>query len=236
MIIPGDIIKINVDVDNIGLLKHEMVVSFIDNDKIITCGHCLPKNTKLSFGKIIYTSGFDNEDESKEIGIIKINSDKKKMFLNEIDGIKIERLFRTLSNGMLVFNFYNRNYKFGTVLKYTTSRMNKGYNFIEDWIIDNQITKLNVPYYIILGSDVPSDTSIYNNAVQTFKSYKFKNFESYIGKIYKMTSHGYSGSPWLVELGSKIFHFGIHIGKVLGVRTRNNKVLEIAEFAYVKPI
>ena len=51
-----------------------------------------------------------------------------------------------------------------------------------------------------------------------------------------MTTSGYSGSPWLVNLGNKYVHLGMHIGKVYGIKVHNKNVLEIGEFAYVKPI
>ena len=136
----------------------------------------------------------------------------------------------------LVFNFYKRRCKFGSILSFNTVKLNDGYNKIGDWIIDNQITKLNVPYYIILGTDTPLNDLIYKNAKSIFSNYKFSDISKYIGKIYKMTSHGYSGSPWLYRSNDNIFHIGIHIGKVLGVKVRDKKVIEIGEFAYVKPI
>lgn len=236
MIIPGDIIKIDVDVEDVGIITHDLVVSLIENDKIITCGHCLPVNSKLSFGKIIYTSGFDNEEEAKEIGIIKLYPELVSKFENKIDDKYVHKLKRVLDGNNIVFNYFNRNLKFGNIFHYTNYNLKSGFNFINGWVIDNQITKLNMPYYIVSGTDISNDSIIYNSAKKIFKKYKFLEEKFYFRKIYKMTSHGFSGSPWIVDIGNKLYHLGIHIGKVLGIKVRDNLVIEICEFAYVKPI
>ena len=51
--IPGDSVDITV---NMGSYKYKssLVISYIKNDKLITCGHCLPKNAQLDFGKVVF--------------------------------------------------------------------------------------------------------------------------------------------------------------------------------------
>ena len=82
--IPGDKIEITVDMKDFKI-STDLVISLIKDNKLITCGHCLPENAILSFGKIIYTSGFDNSNEKYEIGIIKIFDKMKQLFSNKVN-------------------------------------------------------------------------------------------------------------------------------------------------------
>jgi hypothetical protein len=57
-------------------IQDSFVVSFIINNLIFTCGHCLPKQIDI-YDKnlsLLYTSGFDNDNEGIELGIIKSNN------------------------------------------------------------------------------------------------------------------------------------------------------------------
>ena len=82
MKIPGDKISIRVILPDISYIDN-LVISYIAGDKILTCGHCLPKNSKLNIGDIIFTSGFDIPGEEKEIGLIRIKPDFVTNFINK---------------------------------------------------------------------------------------------------------------------------------------------------------
>lgn len=235
MINPGDELEIEVNIKGIGIIKQNVVVSFIEDNKIITCGHCLPLNSKISIGEILYSSGFDTIEEGKELGLIKIDSEQLHKFKNEIDGIKILKNRKQLSYN-LVFNYFKRNYIYGSILIYVNQQLSFGLNKIGNWLIDNQITKLDIPFYLINGTDNGDTLKIYENAKTIFKNYIFEDYESMKYKIFKLTKSGYSGSPWLVDINEKIYHIGIHIGKSIGIRVFKNNVIEITEIAYVKPI
>lgn len=235
MINPGDEIEIEVNIEGIGVIKQNVVVSFIEGDKILTCGHCLPKNSKINIGEILYTSGFDTVEEGKEIGLIKINTEHLYKFKNEINDVKILKNKKILLHN-LVFNYYKRNYIYGSILTYINKSIPKGLNKIDNWVIDHQITKLDIPFYLIKGSNGNSDSiEIYKNAKLIFKNYIFENYKSMEYKIFKLTKSGHSGSPWLVDINERLYHIGIHIGKSIAIRVYKKFVVEITEIAYVKP-
>ena len=216
---PGDIIDISVNMGDYNY-KTNLVISYIKNNKIITCGHCLPKNTNLDFGKIIYTSGFDNPSEKYELGIIKINKNKSQYFQNIIDGYNVKLMNKNnkLPLNTKVFNFYNRNKIYGKIIGYDIDNL-------YDWYFDHQITKLSKPYYLIAGSHFIKDIKQSNYIKKKFGIKIDDN------NVAKLTTSGYSGSPWLYKNKDNIFHIGIHIGKTIGVY--KNKMYEIA---YVKQI
>lgn len=216
---PGDQIDISVNMGDYNY-KTNLVISYIKNDKIITCGHCLPKNTDLDFGKIIYTSGFDNPSEKHELGIIKINKDKMQYFQNYIDRIKLKRLekYNKLPLNTKVFNYYNRNKIYGKIIGYDIDDLH-------DWYFDHQITKLSKPYYLIAGSRFIKDIK-QSNYIKNKFGVKIDD-----NRVSKLTKSGYSGSPWLYKNKKNIYHIGIHIGKTIGIY--KNKMYEIA---YVKQI
>ena len=59
---------------------------------------------------------------------------------------------------------------------------------------------------------------------------KFK-INSLNQNVCKLTTSGYSGSPWIYENNNKLYHIGIHIARTVG--SFNGKLYEIA---YVKPL
>ena len=65
----GDVLQIKVIGNDFRYIDN-LVITFNYNRILVSCGHCLPNNAKISFGKIIYTSGFDNSNEGKEISLI----------------------------------------------------------------------------------------------------------------------------------------------------------------------
>jgi len=73
----GDEFNIKVKIDNDTILDQTLIISYAFDNIIITCGHCLPSNSIITNGKILYTSGYqtnlDSESESEEIGFIQLN-------------------------------------------------------------------------------------------------------------------------------------------------------------------
>ena len=68
----GDLLNIKVIIDDI-IINQTLTITFIYKNYILTCGHCLPFNSIIPNGKVVYTSGFDNSDEDIELGIIKMD-------------------------------------------------------------------------------------------------------------------------------------------------------------------
>ena len=75
----GDEFNIKVKIDNDTILDQTLIISYAFDNIIMTCGHCLPSNSIITNGKILYTSGYqtnsdsDSESESEEIGFIQLN-------------------------------------------------------------------------------------------------------------------------------------------------------------------
>ena len=67
----GDRIDIKYKLDNLELKDKATITYYHPKGLIFTCGHCFSKNAILDIGDLIYSSGFDTEDEGKEIAIIK---------------------------------------------------------------------------------------------------------------------------------------------------------------------
>ena len=218
----GDQIKVTVTV---GRFRYNdfVTISFIQEDKIVTCGHCLPKNSKLKIGSILYTSGFDNKEESKELGIIKVNdaSQLSTMYMNK----KVIRNDSILKVGIHVINIFLKKMITGKIFYYCDKQLDHGLITINNMIVDHQITKLDLPYYLII-----QDTNK-QHIKKILTNFKLEEKEV---DYYPLTSPGYSGSPWLLECGDVYKHIGIHIGKTKAMIKGNNDVLY--DVAYVKPI
>ena len=216
---PGDTIPIKVQMDDFQY-ESELVISFIQNDKIITCGHCLPQNAKLDFGEIIFTTGFDTPNEDMELGIIKINSTHLHKFKNTLS----YNLKQLLPVNTSVYNIKNGIKTFGKIIAVieNKSQLLEGKCQINDWIIDHQITKLKPPFYLICGTvfeDLPKE-------IQSFEK-KF-NIQSNTKLVAKLTLPGDSGSPWIFDNN----FIGIHIGKTIGY-LQNETQYALSYIAYV---
>ena len=157
MKIPGDKIEITIILSDTKL-KDNLIISDIEKDKIITCGHCLPPNSKLDIGNIIYTSGFDIPGEEEELGLIRIKSEYINNYKNEIDNKQIKLNDGILEYNTPIFNYYNRKKIYGKILNYQKEVLIKGFNFINSLIYDHQINKLQTPYYLIKGCTKTNDS------------------------------------------------------------------------------
>lgn len=217
MNIPGDKIPIKIKLNDI-ILEDNLIISYIYKNILISCGHCLPKNSLIKFGEIKYTSGFDNPEEKKEISIIILNDIFINKFSNLIENKKFKLYKFFLKDNDTVFNYFNRNKIYGNVLKLIKSPLDKKTIKINDWCIDNQIDKLNTPFYLIIGNEMNDN--------------KHENEYKYL----TLTSQGYSGSPWIIEKNNKLYHIGIHIGKTYGYKYKDGKIILKSDIAYVKPI
>ena len=67
-----DLLDITVIINDI-IINQTLTITFIYKNYILTCSHCLPSNSIIPNGKVIYTSGFDNPNEDIELGIIKMD-------------------------------------------------------------------------------------------------------------------------------------------------------------------
>ena len=80
----GDEFNIKVKIDNDTILDQTLIISYAFDNIIMTCGHCLPSNSIITNGKILYTSGYqtNSDSESEEIGFIQLNDPNIKIISN----------------------------------------------------------------------------------------------------------------------------------------------------------
>ena len=100
-----DTINIKVCLSNF-CYNEKMVIGYIDNNIIITCGHCLPKNSQFKYGKILYTSGFANANEGQELAIVLIYPKYQKLFNPFINGKNISLYKKSITDNsdIILFN------------------------------------------------------------------------------------------------------------------------------------
>lgn len=218
----GDSIPIQIQMSDYSY-SEELIISFVKNGCLYTCGHCLPTNSIINFGYIMVTSGFGNNEEGKEIAIVKLNSYYKNKIHNMIDNQKVYGCRLYLQRGDMVINYYKRTKTYG----YIINLINSDEDIVNcGWKLESTINKLDFPYYLISAKNYEPNT------IKCSKERKFfpeKNIK--LDKIGKLSSPGFSGSPWIVKKKNKHYFFGIHIGKVLGLNKNSKKISEIA---YVK--
>tara|TARA_B100001093_G_C26723371_1_gene968834 strand:+ start:67 stop:663 length:597 start_codon:yes stop_codon:yes gene_type:complete len=139
----GNDINITYKIDD-QIINDKATISFIDKDLIYTCGHCFPPNAETNVGKVIYSSGFDTFSESEEIAIIKIFP----KYLKNINNIKLSNQYKFKIQETILLN--NGNFYKGKILAKIDKKISKGWINIADGIlINHQINKINVPYYIV---------------------------------------------------------------------------------------
>ena len=231
----GDTLKIQVYLPDISYTS-EMTISYLEGDILITCGHCLPENSALSFGKIIYTSGFDNEREGDEMGLVKIDLNSISLFTNLLDNKPIRLNNKILRDDTKLYLVNNGLKIPGRVLSYVNRPLAPGPINRHGWNINHQINKLSEPYLLAYGinknTDKEIETRLIKEVVQIFKVVPEQFHNIY---TYQISLPSFSGSPWLQKSGKYWRHVGIHIGKTIGYRILNGD-LHISDIAYLKPI
>ena len=140
----GDKINIKYVIDGV-TINDTATITFLNNNFLFTCGHCFPKNAKTNLGKLIYSSGFDNPTEKKEIAIIKIHDSKLPLFkrINVTNNYKYYSNLNTIMvNNRIKYN--------GFIISKITKNLNKGWqNINKKYKINHQITKLEPPYFLV---------------------------------------------------------------------------------------
>ncbi len=201
--------------------QENLVISYKLDNILITCGHCLPHNSIINFGKIISTSGFDTRNESKELGLIKLNKEFNDLIFNIIDKnrVKININNIIIPKNTTVFNYFNGNKKYGKIINLI--------NNIDDlnncnWYFETEFTKLNYPYYLISAKYYLSNSDLMNKYQKVF-NYQIKD-----NKVGLLTNHGQSGSPWIIKKDKDYFIIGIHIGSIKGMNKYSRRLSDIA--------
>jgi len=139
----GDSIDINYDIDGENF-SDQATITFIDKDKIYTCGHCFPQNATTSYGDIIYTSGFDIPTEKEERAIIQI----KPELVHKFRQMRVNNKFDFTDNQPVVMINDRENYN-GKIIAKVDDKLRTGWVRVGDILIDHQITKLEPPYFLV---------------------------------------------------------------------------------------
>jgi hypothetical protein len=231
----GDSITIEVCLPDI-CYHSSLVISYLTKGLLVTCGHCLPQNSNLNFGEILYTSGFDNSEEGTELGIIKIYPEVESRFNQYFNGKPVKINTKPLATNSSLLLVHNGEVTFGKVLAKQLPHDRMGAINVHDWTIDHQVDKITAPYFLVYATQPTTDPSLVNRLI----SEADRIFDLRLTDYPKITTcclsqPGYSGSPWLKLQDDQYCQVGIHIAKTLGIRKEGSSVT-ISEIAYVKPI
>ena len=219
----GDLLDIKVIVDDI-IINQTLTITFIYKNYIFTCGHCLPSNSIISNGKVVYTSGFDNPNEDIELGIIKMN-------YNIVSNFKLMKLKKFIKlnfyNLILIHNRINYNITNIKILnnyEFKNLKINELNHLIDNFYIYHTINKLSGSFIGIAYSEEKTK-SIDKEIHKIIKNYKLLT-----NKIFYLTEPSYSGSPIVYNN----YVIGYHIGSTYGFKIINNKIIWIGKFIYYK--
>ena len=238
-----------IDYKTIYDIRDKIVVSFIINDLLFTCGHCLPQNLIFDDNNLslIYTSGFDNKDENIELGIIKINNINRlinphNIKLTKNTNVKTYESIKLLNNKI----FYDA-INLITLSHNDIKDLKKGLvkiclDDILELHLDHQITKISSDKLLFekinLGNVIlyiSSKKSLFDKRNINKNDIKNINFDIDTNIYYNLTKPSFSGSPLI---NNENIIFGYHIGSTSGyiINKLTNKVIWIGRVGYAKKI
>jgi hypothetical protein len=189
----GDNIDIEYNIDG-EKLSDSATITFIDNGYIYTCGHCFPKNATTKYGKMVYSSGFDEPSEKEEIAIIKIDPRYLKNFRQMNIKNNFSYTIKTiLPKSIVAILLFKKKFYKGEIITKIEDNLRVGWNRVKDDIlIDHQITKLEAPYFLIKLTQENKEL-------------------------------GLSGSPWIGIINNQLQLIGGHIGKTIAKRSNGEE-------------
>tara|TARA_Y100000589_G_C27014431_1_gene572189 strand:- start:108 stop:728 length:621 start_codon:yes stop_codon:yes gene_type:complete len=181
----GDKIDIFYYINNTKILD-KASITYFDRDTIYTCGHCFPKNAKTNYGELIYSSGFDTNSEKEEIAIIKIKKDKLPCFKNI--NVKNDYRYEDNINTILINN--RKAYK-GKILTKVENKLKPGWQNINKNIsLNNQITKLEPPYYLVLANNLIKNQGLSGTPWLVHQDNSIKLLGGHIGRTNGLDNFG----------------------------------------------
>jgi hypothetical protein len=244
----GDVIDIKVKIDESTFIDQTLVITFIEKDIILTCGHCLPHNAIIPGGKILFTSGFDNPYESEEIGIILLHKpvktgNRKYTLLNSSDKYKVlcpKKRFDLLHRSKLSLVIPIQTFNFENISKLKHNELNFTNGFFWLHSIDKLIINpIDSPLHDLF--DLSEVVIAYSEAKQKPIEAELKTitriakqygWQISTNRMFYLTEPSYSGSP-IIEKNKVI---GYHLGSTLGFKMRDGKIYWIGKIIYFKLI
>lgn len=226
-------------------IKDTLIISFGFKNLLFTCGHCLPLSINFNDKnfELIYTSGFDTDDEDIELGIIKSKYklvEKKYKFLKKqsLDNNKLsfKTKIKLIKNDIkyYCYNLFILNYdQFNNLIKDKINKIDFGNDEILYFI--HAITKI-ITNKILFNKLSLNKCGFYlsNHYSRSLTNEDLK----YIDNKFKLetnifnylTEPSFSGSP--IFLNNTFI--GYHIGSVNGYIVKNNVVIWIGKIGYYK--
>ena len=232
----GDCLPIRIRLnDNIEYDDTLNIAYAYNQNTALTCGHCLPSNT--TSGHIICSSGFDTPIESAEIGLYELKginmvnetSDEFHHQVNLLNQTKIEV-------PMNVNIYYQSCVNSGILLTIIDNPLSSGWFQIQygDSTIyfNHTVTKLNPPFGFIYPLKHEHEDIDHESLQNAFSNFEWKPKLP----LYRSTSGGFSGCPWIGVINNQHYLIGTHIGSCTGFEVVDNQVTKILSLPYVKII
>lgn len=182
----GDNIDIEYNIDG-EKFSDSTTITFINDGYIYTCGHCFPKNATTKYGKMIYSSGFDEPSEKEEIAIIKIHP----KYLKNFRQMKIENNFTYSYKNNKAILLFKKNFYQGEIIAKIEDNLRVGWGRItDDILIDHQITKLEAPYFLIKLNKENKELGLSGSPWIAMENNQLKLIGGHIGKTIAKRSNG----------------------------------------------
>jgi len=235
----GDLFNIKVKIDDFTIIDDTLVITYIIRDIIITCGHCLPPNAIIPGGKILFTSGFDTDYESEELGIIQLNeihemNPKFKLLRTDYDILSPSKELFLLHQSQfdIIKPIQTFNFEQLTNLQFNELNFTNGFYWFHS--IDKLINKKSKLRHLF---DLSTVCIAYSEAKtkpieSEMKTIMKLGLELTTDKIFYLTEPSYSGSP----IVDKNYIIGYHLGSTLGFKIRDSKIYWIGKLIYFKLI
>ena len=189
----GDTIAMVVSVDPKTTIRDRFVITYFDQttSTIITCGHCLPKNAHLKCGTVLYTSGYDNEDDDVEVAGVHVWNSF--LFTEYLDEKPVRPLTQCLDGGTPVFLKCDTDYVLGVFV-----------GTVRTSASEHVTVTIRGRPYVLSMSDVPRIRP------------PFFVVAPRVGRTLS-TRHGYSGSPWMTYSRNtrSWYVLGAHVARVV---------------------
>jgi len=208
----GDDFFIRVKVDDQTIINQSLTITFVFSNILLTCGHCLPSNSEIPNGSILYTSGYQTNNESEEIGIIYLNDkiniipDYKFLRPNSFEELKRlsyqKPLIQLINNSSIYDLTLIKLFDYETFCKLELNKINQ----IDDIYMLHAISRILNPKNIISKLSGLFDLSMVGIACPNIKS--AKSIKS--AKLSTITKAGLTKSKLEKDFGYKIITDDFH--------------------------
>jgi hypothetical protein len=250
----GDEFNIRVKIDDQTFIDQTLIITYVFSNILITCGHCLPSNSIVSDGIILYTSGFGTLTEAEEIGIIQLNNqiniipyynflrpksfdDFKKISINKP---KIQLINRSISYDFNLIKLFD----FDSFSKLNFNQINKTDDIYWSHAINriiesnNDKSKLADLFNLsMVGIACPKSNyitiSLEKAKLSRYKLEKQFGYKIITDDFHSITKPSFSGSPIVYDN----YLIGYHLGSTMAYKLNDLKqIYWLGKIIYFKMI